>query len=460
MADIEQELTEYTRRRVGGSSPAADACIARAAAQYKRTVKTLQRFGASSLRFWQDLEELSDAVDALLHGFTGNADYYMNARQWDELIYPALCAISPATRSGPLGQQLSLVGDFVIHCHCQALSPEQQRAGARELCRVLAAVPPGQYANQIRYCGLTALGKLLFMGTRRGAGETDYARVYDRQAAAVESAKAGALKLALLYISEGPTSSMADWTGNPTLTPHGFIPPILETEHDAVDSHVVHAAARMWEALEQAGEAAELSRLARWAAGRPALHRALLRKLRHPRHPETANENMTAVRLAVQIATASPALHEALQAAGLQRQLEGLRGALLSLGLNGLAADIDGWLHRLASPPFSDLVELLLAAGGEAILVAAGEGSESAAAPGGSQAAPAAGQPAAAAAGGEAAPARPIKRCAHCGKQKGPGVQLKLCARCKGPHYCGAECQKAAWPEHKKVCRPGPEQDS
>lgn len=30
---------------------------------------------------------------------------------------------------------------------------------------------------------------------------------------------------------------------------------------------------------------------------------------------------------------------------------------------------------------------------------------------------------------------------------------LKACARCKKAHYCDAECQKKAWPMHKKVCK-------
>jgi len=38
--------------------------------------------------------------------------------------------------------------------------------------------------------------------------------------------------------------------------------------------------------------------------------------------------------------------------------------------------------------------------------------------------------------------------CSHCGKE---GVALK-CSRCKQASYCGAECQKSAWPVHKKTC--------
>lgn len=44
-----------------------------------------------------------------------------------------------------------------------------------------------------------------------------------------------------------------------------------------------------------------------------------------------------------------------------------------------------------------------------------------------------------------------IKRtCASCEKV---GDDLKVCTRCKGPRYCGVACQKADWPEHKRVCQ-------
>jgi hypothetical protein len=29
----------------------------------------------------------------------------------------------------------------------------------------------------------------------------------------------------------------------------------------------------------------------------------------------------------------------------------------------------------------------------------------------------------------------------------------KLCSRCKKTYFCSPECQKSAWPEHKKVCK-------
>lgn len=78
-----------------------------------------------------------------------------------------------------------------------------------------------------------------------------------------------------------------------------------------------------------------------------------------------------------------------------------------------------------------DLVELLLAAGGEAVLAAESGGRSL-------EAAAAAGAPASTGLG-RAPATRPVKRCASCGVQKGPAVQLKLCARCRAIHFCSAE---------------------
>lgn len=43
-----------------------------------------------------------------------------------------------------------------------------------------------------------------------------------------------------------------------------------------------------------------------------------------------------------------------------------------------------------------------------------------------------------------------ILACLAC--RKGKGVNLKKCGYCKSVGYCSKECQKAHWPEHKKVC--------
>jgi hypothetical protein len=41
--------------------------------------------------------------------------------------------------------------------------------------------------------------------------------------------------------------------------------------------------------------------------------------------------------------------------------------------------------------------------------------------------------------------------CSHCGKH---GVGFKHCSVCKEASYCGVECQKAGWKQHKKSCAP------
>ncbi|RDB27272.1 hypothetical protein Hypma_004292 [Hypsizygus marmoreus] len=48
---------------------------------------------------------------------------------------------------------------------------------------------------------------------------------------------------------------------------------------------------------------------------------------------------------------------------------------------------------------------------------------------------------------------RNSRRCSHCGilKEK----NLMLCSKCKLDYYCGRECQKLAWPSHKRFCRQG-----
>lgn len=48
-------------------------------------------------------------------------------------------------------------------------------------------------------------------------------------------------------------------------------------------------------------------------------------------------------------------------------------------------------------------------------------------------------------------PAAPRDICGHCGSIKLSG--LKACTRCEKVKYCNHACQKAAWKEHKKVCK-------
>lgn len=41
------------------------------------------------------------------------------------------------------------------------------------------------------------------------------------------------------------------------------------------------------------------------------------------------------------------------------------------------------------------------------------------------------------------------KQCENCSKINN---DLLRCSRCKIVYYCDQECQRANWPEHKKVC--------
>eukprot|EP00735_Rhodelphis_limneticus_P015170 TRINITY_DN9345_c0_g1::TRINITY_DN9345_c0_g1_i1::g.28362::m.28362 TRINITY_DN9345_c0_g1::TRINITY_DN9345_c0_g1_i1::g.28362 ORF type:complete len:404 (+),score=87.14,sp/P97443/SMYD1_MOUSE/43.21/5e-08,zf-MYND/PF01753.13/9.4e-12,zf-Mss51/PF13824.1/6.3e+03,zf-Mss51/PF13824.1/2.6 TRINITY_DN9345_c0_g1_i1:93-1214(+) len=43
----------------------------------------------------------------------------------------------------------------------------------------------------------------------------------------------------------------------------------------------------------------------------------------------------------------------------------------------------------------------------------------------------------------------PVRRCGACGK---PGEDLKRCTGCKLISYCGGECQKKDWTQHRKEC--------
>lgn len=43
----------------------------------------------------------------------------------------------------------------------------------------------------------------------------------------------------------------------------------------------------------------------------------------------------------------------------------------------------------------------------------------------------------------------PMNICGWCGKAEG---ELMRCSKCRNTKFCSAECQKAAWPEHKEIC--------
>ncbi|KAI1784299.1 hypothetical protein LXA43DRAFT_1186496 [Ganoderma leucocontextum] len=49
----------------------------------------------------------------------------------------------------------------------------------------------------------------------------------------------------------------------------------------------------------------------------------------------------------------------------------------------------------------------------------------------------------------------PLRRCNRCGRSqdKDSTIQLRKCGGCSRALYCNKMCQKAAWPNHKLICR-------
>ncbi|DBA01762.1 TPA: hypothetical protein N0F65_010172 [Lagenidium giganteum] len=45
-----------------------------------------------------------------------------------------------------------------------------------------------------------------------------------------------------------------------------------------------------------------------------------------------------------------------------------------------------------------------------------------------------------------------LRRCAKCDKKAPKGGELKRCTRCKCTFYCGADCQRSHWKDHKLSC--------
>ena len=47
-----------------------------------------------------------------------------------------------------------------------------------------------------------------------------------------------------------------------------------------------------------------------------------------------------------------------------------------------------------------------------------------------------------------------IEACANCGRRGGSDtVKLKNCTACRLVKYCGVDCQRAHWKQHKKACK-------
>jgi hypothetical protein len=46
-----------------------------------------------------------------------------------------------------------------------------------------------------------------------------------------------------------------------------------------------------------------------------------------------------------------------------------------------------------------------------------------------------------------------LKECAHCQSSEKARGDYSLCGGCKKVHYCGAECQRTHWREHKVACK-------
>lgn len=45
-----------------------------------------------------------------------------------------------------------------------------------------------------------------------------------------------------------------------------------------------------------------------------------------------------------------------------------------------------------------------------------------------------------------------LRRCGFCDKKAAKGAELKRCTRCKCTFYCGADCQRSHWKDHKINC--------
>lgn len=335
VAAAEQEFRACAALREGGTSPQAQAAAAQAAKLYGAALKALHRFGATSRRFWESIEAVSLALDTILHTYPGDADYYFNAAQFEELVLPALLAVGTGVGVNPRGgpqliAQMAVVGDFVHHSHCEALPRELLDAAAGELCRVLGLLLGSD--PEVLYCTLSALGTLMYNETRRDrSGGEDYTR-HVPLAVAADLARRGALKPALLML-ERTADVHADMFGG--------------VGDGSAFSHILMMAQSMVAGLLVTGDVAAAQRWGRWVARRPAAVAMLLDGVVDPRGEQATIDVLSCLRLAGRLASVCPELLEKLDAGGFRARVERLRRAMTSpVDSDEVAA----WLQRLYQP--------------------------------------------------------------------------------------------------------------
>jgi hypothetical protein len=66
--------------------------------------------------------------------------------------------------------------------------------------------------------------------------------------------------------------------------------------------------------------------------------------------------------------------------------------------------------------------------------------------------------PASSSSGGPVPPTPAV--CVVCSSRGSRQKKLQLCGGCRAVHYCGAGCQRAHWPEHRRVCSGGAGQET
>ncbi|GAB4813050.1 hypothetical protein N2152v2_000096 [Parachlorella kessleri] len=343
VAEARKEFTEYCVRRLGGTGPRAEAAVAEATRKYAAALTALRRFGNKHQRFWDALDVLSDAVDVLRDAFFGGPDYYFSARQFEELILPALKAVGYGRR--PLEAQLILVGDFVIHVYADVLPADQLREeqlhkATGELARVLG-MAGGPAGATLRWGLVTEAAKLLCISAKRDMLPLEeFARPMDR-GVAVFAAKGGFLKEALRTLAACRQSGAGVGLPPEIVMPGG--------DSDGATIQVLHMAERLTDALVSAGEDQVAAQHARWAAKQTGVVDMLYEKLQRPLTHFGRLSALMAARLAVRLALASDDFVQSAQRGGLLEALQALHHRLGPVHPQD-AAEVGGLLRRLYAP--------------------------------------------------------------------------------------------------------------